>query len=339
MYIFASVKIYVMEESLKELVKRPPRRKFHTIRAKPGVFQVDIAFLKYGDSKKYRKENQGHSCLLMAVEIATRRAYISAMKGKSAAEVLDAFERILTGIERDGTVVTAITTDEGSEFHNAQWDRFLASQIPPIVQHRKEALDRFSLGIIDRFTRTIKEMIEDYQITNNTLDWYSALPGLVAQYNARTNNRLKASPNELNERGYKYQLARHIVENEGHPAEALFLKFKVGDHVRIRQEPGQKPRDNSRLSKPGKMSKGRSSWSNKVYVISEITGWSFRVVDLTGIAEGDRAKPAPPVKPMRQLYRAHDLLKVPATSLDVPDIWEGVAKEDRRERRRKKEAL
>jgi len=103
-----------------------------------------------------------------------------------------------------------------------------------------------------------------------------------------------------------------------------FSKIKIGDKVRIRLRPRDQPRDKSALTRgPGNVEKGSDRWSNKVYTVTAIEGYSFALLDSQGRAAN-------------RTYRAHELLVDPQDSVDVPDILAKPASQARRARNRVK---
>lgn len=326
-----------------DLVKKPSRRVFSSIRGTEGSYQCDIAFVQYSESPKMRKINGGKTCFLVVVEIPTRYAYVVPLAGKGQEEVSDAFAKVYMDVVDHGSLFLQLTHDDGSEFDNVAWNRTIkelpkSMLLPPIQEFVKEPGDRYSLGTIDSLTRTLKRFIEDYLIEHETLDWVSAMPEILKKYNehqiaietsdkkGRKHLGIRASPKKLREYGSEFEKAQQCDEDRGRKGKQLFDKFKVGDKVRIRLRPGDQPRANSRLAKPGDLAKGCDRWSNKVYQIVAIEGYSFELNDSQGQA------PA-------RTYRAHELLKVGDNSADVPDIFEKVASEARREKRRVREGL
>lgn len=314
-----------LRESRKELLKKPGKRTFHSIVGFEGDYQADIMFFKYSDSPKYKKLNDGYICILLVVEIPTRYAFAVPMKSKGDKEVVDAFEQIWEEIDQNGYPFLKLTTDKGKEFNNDLWDNKMREL--NIKQLVKEPGDRYSLGIIDRLCRTLKTWIEDWQIENEDLSWHKCLKDIVEKYNKHEVSTMKASPNKLREYGKEFEEALQMRQVAGLPAIDKMHGFSIGDHVRIRLRPAEQPRESSKLAKASdSTTKGVDRYSNKVYVITDLDRFSFSLNDLEG-------------KPAKRTYRHHELLKVKATSVDVPDIFAKVASEARQARRKKKEDL
>jgi len=314
-----------LSESRKQLIKKPPKRIFHPIIAMRGMFQVDIAFMQYEQSKRYIEANHGMRCMLVAIEIATRYGYAVPMPDKSSESVVEAFKTIYhqaeaQQIESESVIspIQTVTTDDGSEFTNQAWKDLMQSL--GIMHYIKEPDDRFSLGVIDRFIRTLKTWIEDWQIEHDSLEWVTALPEVLHKYNNHYIRKFNATPQQLRDMPERSQEVYNEGKRDGKRAIDRFNQFNVGDMVRIRLEPQERTKVHKGLAK------GVQRWSNAVYKITKVDGLSFELQDSLG-------------RPALRTYRQHELMKVPPTSVDVPDIFAGVARESRRARRMQREGL
>jgi hypothetical protein len=250
------------------------------------------------------------------------------MTGKDWIEVSRAFNIIWQAIStRDASSVQArvmpfhtVTTDDGPEFTNQHWQQLLRER--GIRQFIKEPGDRFSLGVIDRVTRTIKTWLEDWQIQYESLSWVTALPEVMHRYNSHVIRTLGASPQQLRDQPALLANVHTQGVRRGEQAAARYEQFQVGDTVRIRLEPQQQPRARAHKG----IAKGVQRWSNAVYRIVSSSGFSFELQDTAG-------------RPALRTYRQHELMKVPDSSVDVPDLFAGVAREARRARRLQREGM
>ncbi len=316
-----------MQASRRQLTRKPARRMFHTIVARRGEFQLDIAFMQYEQSRRYIEANHGMRCMLVAIEVATRYGYAVPMPNKSASSVLVAFETFYSQaeakqIEAESALspVQTLTTDDGSEFTNTQWQQLMQDR--GIRQFIKEPGNRFGLAVVDRFIRTLKTWLEDWQIEHDTLDWVNALPHVLERYNSRYMPSLGSTPELLRAAPVLSQAVHDDGVRRGEQAAARYEQFQVGDTVRIRLEPQQQPRARAHKG----IAKGVQRWSNAVYRIVSSSGFSFELQDTAG-------------RPALRTYRQHELMKVPDSSVDVPDLFAGVAREARRARRLQREGI
>jgi hypothetical protein len=314
---------YQFQSSLKVLFGSFKKNSF---KRKTCILKILFLFLfgQRGGGVGFRlaRINQGYSCVLLAVEVPTRFAYAVPMKSKSTNDVRTAFQRIHRAIIERGLLFINLTTDDGTEFTNNEMQSYLNEN--HINHWIKEPTDRYSLGVIDRLCRTLKTWITDWQVENEDLSWYKCLPEIIEKYNEHQNSALKASPNKLREYGDEYKTAQDTTAERGNTAIKQFHKFKVGDFVRIRLRPEEQSGEKNKKSKG--MIKGVERWSNEVWMIRDIKGLLFILTSRLG-------KPAP------RTYRQHELMLVSPGSVDVPDVFKGLASSSRHTRRMRYENL
>ena len=101
--------------------------------------------------------------------------------------------------------------------------------------------------VIERFNRSLRElMIKEFVKNNNTV-WYKILPKLIKFYNDRYYNTIKDKPiniNKSNEKYIKNKIYKYNITNK-------IPKFKINDIVRIslkRRKLFDKPSDNIKWS-------------------------------------------------------------------------------------------
>jgi len=128
-----------------------------------GIFwQADLL-----DMSKYANKNGGNRWILIVIDIFDRRAYARAMKNKTAKETATAFEEI---IKESTRVPMHLLTDSGSEF-KGELQKLLDKNK---ISHRMaDPGDHNLLGVIDRFSKTLKTVI------NNTFKKTMILNGLI----------------------------------------------------------------------------------------------------------------------------------------------------------------
>jgi len=283
--------------------------------------------MQYEQSRQYIKANHGMRCMLVAIEVATRYGYAVPMPSKSATSVLDAFETFYSQaetnqVEAESTLspIQTLTTDDGNEFTNVRWQQLMQDR--GIHQFIKEPGNRFGLAVVDRFIRTLKTWLEDWQIEHNTIDWVTALPNVLERYNRHYMPSIGSTPELLQISPMLSQAVHDEGVRRGKQAAARYEQFQAGDTVRIRLEPQQQPRARAHKG----IAKGVQRWSNAVYRIVSSSGFSFELQDTAG-------------RPALRTYRQHELMKVPDSSIDVPDLFAGVAREARRARRLQSEGI
>ena len=102
--------------------------------------------------------------------------------------------------------------------------------------------------VIERFNRSLRELIMKEFVKNNNTVWYNILPKLIKFYNDRYHNTIKDKPiniNKSNEKYIKDTIYTYNVTNK-------IPKFKINDIVRIsfkRRELFEKSSSNIKWSK------------------------------------------------------------------------------------------
>ena len=200
---------------------RLPRRRFKM--APVMVLNIDQQWVAdLVEMQRYWRQNRGVRYLLTVVDVLSKYAWVRPIKRKTGAELLKAFESIVTEGRRPQT----LQTDKGKEFYNTTLQRWL----------KKEGIHHFSkLGdakalIVERFNRTLKSRLYRYFTADNTTQYLDILPSLVQQYNADIHRSIGMAPKDVN------------VKNEAEVWQRLYGqvtktrrrgRLKAGDKVRL----------------------------------------------------------------------------------------------------------
>ena len=101
--------------------------------------------------------------------------------------------------------------------------------------------------IIERFNRSLRELMMKSFVKNNNTVWYNILPELIKTYNNRYHRTIKMKPIDVNKTNEKYLINNfytHDVTNKK-------TKYKINDLVRIslkRRQLFDKPTGNIKWS-------------------------------------------------------------------------------------------
>ena len=143
------------------------------------------------------------------------------MKNKNIQSVVSTFEAMTKNIKPE-----IINCDNGSEFISNQFkqlakERGISIRYVPVEDHHK-------LGVIDRFIRTLRGLINKYYTMYKTSKYINVLPKLIINYNNSYHNGIKSIPNEFDanyldkQNMEKYNLAKKEE-----------IIFNIGDYVRL----------------------------------------------------------------------------------------------------------
>jgi len=246
----------VLQESRPFTLIHPARKKYPT--RKTYAYYVDQQWqADLADMQSLAKENDGFRYIMTVVDVLSRYAWAVPIKQKTGAEIVKAFESI-------GKVPKLLQTDQGSEFYNKTVKSWLEKKGVKLfsVSSDKKA------GIVERFNRTLKNMMSRYFVQADTNKYVDVLPDLMWNYNHSFHSSLKMTPAEA-------------VQNEDKARENLYgdqpeqtsREFQIGDTVRI-----------SRVK--GHFEKGyQPSWTEELFVVKRVFDTSpktYQLKDLMG---------------------------------------------------------
>ena len=217
------------------------------------------------DFSRISTKNKNFNFSFTCIDIYSRYAWCIPIKNKSAASCLVAFKSIF---ENESKFPDLLTHDSGSEFKGV-FSEFCANN--GIKQRTVDVGDHNSLGIIDRFTRTLREKINEIWVINNNFDWVSPLPDILKNYNATKHTTTKNPPIEI---------LKGNAENEQkiYRTSHLMMKFELGDKVR------------KRLKFEIFDKKTNQKWSKKIYTVVGYQGLKILLSDNTRHAPRDLLK-------------------------------------------------
>jgi hypothetical protein len=170
------------------------------------------------------------------------------LKTKSSQEIAAAFEKLFLN-----TKPRKLWTDQGTEFTNNQFKRFLADNNNELYHVYNEG----KTVIAERFNRTLGEMIAKHLTSNDTKNYVSVLQKLIDEYNNKCHTSIKMSPVEA----HKSENVSTVFRNLYSDTELVSIeksKFKIGDRVRIYRWKSH-------------FEKGRAeNWTHEIFVASKV---------------------------------------------------------------------
>lgn len=208
----------------KRRVKKFPRRK--TI-SKGWFNQIQIDLV---DMSNIKWHNKGHTFLLTAIDVFSRRLFAIPIKNKSAIEVVRALNLLFNEIEKIVPLETVkfVQSDQGKEFLN--------HHVKSLLDSKKMKLFWTNSGqkcsILERAHRTLRSRMYKYFSANNTLHYLDILPAILEAYNSSRHSTIGIAPalvNKENERRiWKKQYGKNLKSMR-----SFRNNFKAGDKVRV----------------------------------------------------------------------------------------------------------
>ena len=209
--------------------------------------------------EKYKKWNKT-AYILLAIDIFSRKVYAAPLISKSTEHVLHSFKSIL---KKAGDFPRVINSDSESAFLSAEFKQFLHEH--EIILEAVPMGDHNALGIIDRFVRTLRDILQRKFIATKSLKWEGSLKDIIRIYNKSPHVSLdNISPDDANDNPEYFRKIYLLnkmksLKNQELPHNKN-PKLKEGDFVRIQP--------NNKTFKKG----SEPQLSNRTYRVEKVNG-------------------------------------------------------------------
>ena len=201
------------EELSKPVINKSDRKKV-IVNHIDEIHSCDLV-----DMVKYSKVNRGYKYIFTNIDIFSKYAWSFPLKTKTIKEIKSCFQKIF--IERKPSY---IWSDQESAFFSKEMLKFFEDHNIKIYYTHSN----LKAVIIERFNRSLRElMMKSFVKSNNTV-WYNILPELLKAYNNRYHHTIKMKPiavNKSNEKHIKMIYNYNITNKKP--------KYKINDLVRI----------------------------------------------------------------------------------------------------------
>lgn len=205
----------VVEELHKPSRRNYPKRRV-VIKGLDDLWQADLV-----EMLPYSNENKNYRYLLTVIDTFSKFAWTVPIKNKTAIEVTTAMENIFN----NGRSPKNLHTDDGKEFFNKSFQNLMQKYQ---INHYS-TFTQLKASIVERFNRTLKNLMWKEFSTNGSYKWIDILPTLTETYNNSKHRTIKIKPSEVNAANEKHLLSTIYSYVKIH----ITPRFKVGDSVRI----------------------------------------------------------------------------------------------------------
>lgn len=226
------IKEFIQNHKVNQLhkpVQKIRKNLKHITASSPNeIWQMDLL-----DYQKYSKQNKGFKYIFIAVDIFTRQARAEPIKAKTAENTAVVMAKILGDVKPK-----VIDSDDGAEW-KGQFKQLL--QQNDIIHIVNDFGDHNSLGIIDRFSRTLKTMIAKYMTGEETKKWVDILQKLIKLYNNSPHTALDGvKPSEATKGENLVKIGTMNFEKAQHnkAVDKQSNEISVGDYVRVQRLKG-----------------------------------------------------------------------------------------------------
>ena len=262
-------------------------------------WQIDLFFLP-----KYKSQNKGFIIMFAAIDIFSRKAFIVPIKSKEMDACTLALETIFTKYK---VHPHAISSDNDTSFLGGQFKALLDKY--NILQMTNIKNDHNSLGVIDRFARTIKTILSKKFLYSKNNVWYNIIDKIVDTYNNTSHKGiLNFTPNDVCDNNYVKSIIT-TMNSYKNKKNNLVSDVKIDDKVRIRI---------TKLFQKG----SEPVFGDKVYTVIKVNGKSITLNDNT-------------------VHKRNNLLVIPKSTISNNDanVIKQATKKSQSERKFNKEGL
>ena len=200
------------------------------------------------DMTQYSKINKGYKYIFTNIDVFSKYAYAFPLKSKKIQDIKPCFEKIFKNNKPK-----YVWPDKEPAFLSKEMQLFFKNNNVKIY-HTNSHLKAV---IIERFNRSLQELMMKEFVKNNNTVWYNILPKLIKIYNNRYHFTIKMKPTQVNKNNEKYIKENIYTYNKT----SKNPKFKIGDFVRISLK------RRNLFDKPS----GNIKWTEELFKIHSIT--------------------------------------------------------------------
>ena len=241
--------------------KKFPRR--HIIVHFP--FQIFMADLIEYQSNDYKYVNNGHSFILVVIDVFTKKVYARPVRKKNKFDMAIALESILQDLDH---YPNTLITDEGLEFYNKNVEEVLDKY----GIHHYSIKTKMKASVVERFIRTLKSRLEKYFYKNKTKRWFDVLDQLINNYNKTPHRSIGMSPNQVDDDNAE-KVFKKMFPDINIVAKP---RLKVGNIVR-------------KLKEKTIFDKGyKQAWSDDLYKVTQVKQAAGRIWYIISDLDGNR---------------------------------------------------
>ena len=177
------------EELNKPVINKFPRKKI-IVNYIDEIHSCDLV-----DTQKYARMNKGFKYIFTNIDVFSKFARSFPIKSKKTSDVKPCFEKIFK--ERKPSY---IWSDQESGFFSKEMLKFFEDHNIKIYYTDSN----LKVVIIERFNRSLQELMMKKFVKSNNTVWYNILPELIKTYNNRRHHTIKMKPINVNKTNEKH---------------------------------------------------------------------------------------------------------------------------------------
>ena len=202
------------EDLNKPVINKFPRKKI-IVNHIDEIHSYDLV-----DMQKYSRMNKGYKYIFTNIDIFSKYSWSFPLKSKKISDIKQFFQKIFKDRKPK-----FIWSDEKATF-------FLKEMLKFFKDNNVEIYYTFSnlkAVIIERYNRSLRELMMKEFVKNNNTIWYNILPNLIKKYNYKYHRTIKMKPVDVNKSNGKYIRDTIYIYNKSN----RIPKFKINDIMRI----------------------------------------------------------------------------------------------------------
>ncbi|XP_020296313.1 uncharacterized protein LOC109861181 [Pseudomyrmex gracilis] len=217
--------------------------------------------------RNLRSYNDGYCYLLTVIDVLSKFAWVELLRDKTTAQVLRAFQRMLSRSGRQRPVY--LQTDKGKKFIAHPLQKFLKEKG---ICFRVARNPDVKAAVIERFNRTLKERMWRYFTHKNMKRYLDVLQDIVHAYNHTPHSSIRMKPADVTVENAN--IARKNTWHRWKKQQAKAAKYSVDDLVRVSR------------AKAAFEKRYKAKWSEEIFRIHRVLEWRDpRVYELSDLAD------------------------------------------------------
>lgn len=181
-----------LTNELHKPVKKKFRKRKVIAKGVDSIWAADIVDMQY-----YASSNRGYKYILMIIDVFSKYGWAIPIKTKKGIEVCNAFKMLWKQKQQHeaknfAAVPKMLWTDKGKEFLNKEMNTLLQKYNVHLYWTENEEKS----CVVERWNRTIKQMMWKYFTKNETGVYINILPKLIEKYNNTYNHAIKCTPTD-----------------------------------------------------------------------------------------------------------------------------------------------
>jgi len=244
------------------------------------------------EMQEWNYQNKGFRYMLNIIDVFSKYAWSIPLKDKKGTTVAQSFKYI---VKQSGRIPKHIWVDKGKEFYNKNMNDWL--QENNIIRY--STFGEHKSAVVERFNRTLKEMMWKRFTAENTRKWIDMSDKLLHEYNNRLHSTIGMTPVKASLKENEMKVLQNII-NKTKVASRTKAKFKVGDKVRMSRTKA--------LFEKGYL----PNWSEEIYIIEKVQKTNpvtYKIKDLLGeVIEGSFYSEELQ-KTSQELYRVEKIIR------------------------------